>query len=476
MQTDFLVVGAGPAGMAAALTAANLGAQVTVIDDQRTPGGQVYRQPPPEFAVGDWLASPAYQPGKDLLKDVNQAGEIRWVSGACVTGLFRPEAEGGSYRVVVTQADRTMEVETKALLLAPGCYDMPVAFPGWNLPGVMSAGGIQVFLKSQQFIPGKQICFAGSHPLQLIVADQVLDAGGSVKELLFLQRPGAAMKLLGTPTTLWHQFGKLKQAADALLRLRRAGVKVSFGASILRAVGQTQLESIEVCPIDRTGRLRAAMSRKIQCDRLAVCFGFLASSELARQVDADCRWDAARGGWIVSHDEWHQSSLAGMYVAGEITGVAGAEVAQAEGHLAAMGWALNSRRVSSQVAHQAAASSRRSLARLRRFAQVLSDISAPGDLLLRQLLGDDVMLCKCEEVTAGEFRAALRAHKHVQTASAAKLLTRTGMGLCQGRYCQHMVRRLLAQGGSGGEAVGGFSARFPAKPIRIDQLTGTDKR
>lgn len=477
VQTEFAIVGAGPAGMAAALTAAKLGVDVTIIDEQRTPGGQVYRQPPPEFDVADWLSSKAYRPGKALLAQAGSAPKIRWLMAGSVTGVFKPDTEGGPYTLVVSRPDGVIDVQAGGVLLAPGCFDMPVAFPGWNLPGVMSAGGIQVFMKSQQYIPGQEICFVGSHPLQLIVADQVLEAGGQVKEVLFLQRQSDAARLFWSPNIVLRHFGKLRQAGSALLRLRRAGVKVRFGQTIVRAEGQEQLEKIIVGAVNQAGLLQSGGQREIQCDRVGVCFGFIAASELARQAGADGQWRPTRGGWIATHDPWMQSSLRGMFVAGEITGIGGAEVAEEEGRLAALGWALHSGRLTDTEAHRKAVSTRSRLRALQQFADFLSETSAPDDPFFEQLLDDQVTLCKCEEVTVGEVRAALADHTHLHSANAAKLFTRAGMGLCQGRYCEHAVRRLLGKLSPLGFGAGGFNARFPAKPARIDHLVrGVKKR
>lgn len=456
--------------MAAALTAAKLGVEVTVIDEQRTPGGQIYRQPPPEFEVADWLSSSAYRAGKALLNEVGSARGIHWLSQASVRGLFKPETDGGRYRLAVSSPNGAEFIEASGVLLAPGCFDMPVAFPGWNLPGVMSAGGIQVFLKSQQFVPGREICFVGSHPLMLIVAEQVIAAGGRVKEVLFFQRASSALRLLGNPGLVFRHFDKLQQAAAAMRRLRTAGVRVCFGQAIVQAEGDDQLDKIVVGEVDHNGLIRSESRREIHCDRVGICYGFIASSELARQAGAKGEWDPDRGGWIAAHDPWMQSSLPGLYVAGEITGIGGAEVAEQEGRLAALGWAVQAGKISPAHAEEKSGSIRQRLQGLRQFANLLSVLSAPGQRFLGQLLDDQVTLCKCEEVTVGEFKAALNEHAHLQTANAAKLMTRAGMGLCQGRYCEHAVRRLLSEARPQGIEVGGFNARFPAKPTRINDL------
>ena len=206
---------------------------------------------------------------------------------------------------------------------------------------------------------------------------------------------------------------------------------------------------------------------EIECDRLGVCFSFLASSELARQSGADCIWDAARGGWIVSHNEWMCSSVPGIYVAGEITGVAGAEVAAEEGRLAGIGVAAALGKISASRAREISRAPRRQLQRLNRFAGMLSELSWPGMALLDQLMSEPATLCKCEEVTVGAFLNMLQENPHIATASSAKLLSRAGMGLCQGRYCHYALTRLMARHlGVPEREIGDFTSRFPAKPSK----------
>jgi hypothetical protein len=189
----------------------------------------------------------------------------------------------------------------------------------------------------------------------------------------------------------------------------------------------------------------------------------------------ECAWDTKRGGWIARHDDWMCSSVPGLYVAGEITGIAGADVAADEGRLAAVGCALALGRIPVQRAMDLARPLRGRLRRLNRFAGMLSALSWPGAMLFEQLAGESATLCKCEEVTVGEFLHVLQQNPQVATANAAKLISRAGMGLCQGRYCQYAVTRLMAGRLNLPESeVGSFTARFPAKPIEIDDRIGSD--
>jgi len=483
MQTELAIVGAGPAGMAATEVAADHGVQVTVIDEQATAGGQFLRQPPTQFEVSDWLGGRAYRDGKNLLNRVSNKQGPRWIMQSTVAGILRTDVEdaGQKFTLVLDRSSRDEEsgndaseprlLSADAVLIAPGCFDLPVIFPGWNLPGVMATGGIQAFIKSQQFVPGERFLFAGSHPLQLVVADQIVQAGGKVAGVLFAQSRKRALALLGNPSVMLRNVDKLGQTAAILRRLRQARVPVKFNQTVLRANGQDCLQSVTTVPIGADGSFLSGAARDIECDRLGTCFGFLTSSELARQAGVDCTWDASRGGWVARHDDGMLSSVPGIYVAGEITGVAGSDAASLEGQLAAFDCAAKLGKISLQQADELSALPRRQLRQRNRFARLLGRLAWPDVSLFDQLMSDSVTLCKCEELTVGDLLNLLRQNPDISTGSSAKLLSRVGMGLCQGRYCHFSLTRLMAGHlGVPESKVGGFTARFPAKPVAIDRL------
>lgn len=472
MKTELAIIGAGPAGLAAAVAAADFGIEVTLIDEQARAGGQIYRQPPASFDVPNWLSDRVYRSGKALLAEAAERSAIQWLMGTSVLGVLPPaDPRSRGQTLALHQGAGLAEIEAEQLLLAPGCFDMPVMFPGWTLPGVMATGGIQVAVKSQQLIPGERFVLAGTHPLQLIVADQLTRAGAEVAEVIFPQRLVRLLKVLEQPVTVLRHAGKFLFSAAALSRLRAAGVPVRFGEVVVRAGGDGVLERVEVAALQRNGTINRTDTREIRCDRLGVCFSFLVSSELARQRGARCVWSPSAGGWIARHNEWMRSSVEDMFVAGEITGVAGAEVAAEEGRLAAIGIALARQRIDARQAAVAARPVRRRLGQLGKFAALLRDVAYPGSELLAQLASDDSLLCKCEEVTVSSFRKALAENPHVVTANAAKLLTRVGMGYCQGRYCGYAATLEMARERAVPAAsVGPFTARFPAKPVRIKDL------
>lgn len=466
VRTDLAIVGAGPAGLAAARVAAAHGLAVTVIDEQPRAGGQILRQPPASFRVDRWLADRIYRPQQSLLRQCADLEGVRWLHATTVLGI---ETARGCITLSLATADGVGELQAERLLLATGCHDMPVTFPGSTLPGVMATGGIQAFVKSQQVVPGERFVFSGSHPLQLIVADQILQAGGEVAAVLFSQPRSLFWRLLRHSPALLRHPAKLLYFTRACARLLRRGVAIRFGRVVSSAQGEGHLQRVEVADSDtRQG------CDSFDCDRLGIGFGFLSNSQLASQAGLQCHWSDSAGGWLARVDEWMRGSIPGIYVAGELTGIGGADVSQREGEIAGLAAAMDAGVLAPGLAAERARPARRALRPLYRFAHILSTLSAPGAPLLRALMTSESTLCKCEEVSVGAVHALLDENPFIADLNALKLQSRCGMGLCQGRYCQYQLRTLL---GSRRPDLatddGGFQARFPVKPVSIGALATT---
>lgn len=470
---DVAIVGAGPAGLAAAALLREHDVRVVVIDEQLRAGGQILRQPPAGFRVEHWLPGRLYDRVKQVLRAGGDRTDIDWRFGTTVLGLTRSasfrtqDGCAAPHRLWIHDASGSGVLEAAAVLVAAGCYERPLAFPGWTLPGVMGAGAIQAFVKSQQFVPGERFVLAGSHPLQLVVADQLLRAGAQVAAVVFTQQPARAGALLRYPLALIQQPQQMLTTAGILVRLRRAGVAVKFGATIVRADGGDSVSSATLAPL-RGGVVDGSRLQVLECDRIGVCHGFIAASELARQAGANVRWGEYEGGWLIEHDAWFESSVANLFVAGEVTSVTGADAALEKGRIAAVGMLRALGRVGESEAHRLAAAPRRRLRRLLRFARMLHDLSRPPEGLEQQVVTDESFVCRCESITRAYFDAQMRENPHIASADAAKLLTRAGMGMCQGRLCGDNVARLVALArGLPQCEVGPLHARMPIKPLLL---------
>jgi thioredoxin reductase len=480
-EVDVAVVGAGPAGLAAALTLREHGASVLLVDEQARLGGQIYRQPPAGFEVAHWLEGKAYAPGRELLAAAGGLEGVDWRSATTAWGVFGLQAGLDSYAlagapeqglVLGLSGPAGVEyIRPTRLLIAPGAYDLPVAFPGWTLPGVMAAGGVQAFVKSQKLLPGNRFVLAGGHPLLLVVADQLRAAGANVAAVAFAQsRPGVGEALRTLPR-LGRHVVRLADAAGPAARLRRAGVPLLFSHVISRAEGTEQVERVTLAAVDDDWQPRAGRELTFACDTLAVGYGFVPSSELARQAGCAYRFDGPAGGFVVTCDASMRSSLEAVFVAGEIVGIAGANQAIEEGRLAAIGIVGDLGRLPGGAVSRLQHEARRRLDALAPFSAVVRERFAPRYDALARLADDDTIVCRCEEVTAGELRTSLGEYPHLGTADAVKLFTRTGMGPCQGRFCMLTVAHMVASAREiPVEVVGPYAARPPVKPVGIAAL------
>ena len=464
-MVDLAIVGAGPAGMAAALEVADAGFSVLVVDEQASAGGQIFRRPPTEWGIRHGNYRP-YPWARDLIERFEDHPRIETIFRATAFGVLLDEPEAGSRkRLAVHTKKGGRLVAARRLLIATGAHDMPVAFPGWTLPGVMTAGAVQSLLKSQKLLARQRLVLAGSHPILLILAAQLLDAGAEIIEIAFARGVPRFNEISAALPAMPGHMALFMETARALRKIMTHGVRLSRNTIVTKADGDETLTGVHLQKVASDWTLEGE-ARTIATDALALGYGFHPSTELARQAGCDLHWDSAAGGWLVRHDNAFRTSVEGIFVAGEPTGVAGAESAWAEGRVAGHAIAA-SMGVNACAARQR--ESARMLARARRFSRVVQSMFAPQRPGLAALsYPDDTVVCRCELVRSKQFEAMLTRNPFIQSASAAKLECRSGMGPCQGRYCEATVAaRIALARGTPIEASGRFSAHLPVKPVPL---------
>lgn len=470
MIRDLIVVGAGPAGMSAALTAAEHGLDVEVVDEQARAGGQIFRQPPEAFAGSALKPTAGYEWANGLIERFESDTSIPRRFGSTVIGALRGD-DGGLQVAVNHPAGGTEVIPTRRLLIATGAYDLPVAFPGWTLPGVMMAGAAQTLVKSQRLVPTGELVLAGAHPLLLVVADLLVSNGATVTEVAFAQGIPSPARMLASLGAVPGHVRMLGEAAQIVARLRRRGVRLSTRTVVTAARGSTSVESVELERV-RGDWTRTGNSRTVEAAHLILGYGFSPSSELARQLGCELHYDSPAGGWTVVHDTEGRTSEPDVFVAGEPTGVAGADQSRAEGVRAALGVA---RSVGKDVPERVLDRAQVGLRHARRFSRVVQQVFAPNRAGLGALATPATTVCRCELVTRGDIDDYLAGSPFVSDVNAVKLSCRTGMGPCQGRYCEGTVAAVLssARHGSIGHS-GRFSAHLPVKPVPVADLQRLD--
>jgi NADPH-dependent 2,4-dienoyl-CoA reductase/sulfur reductase-like enzyme len=431
------VIGAGPAGLAATLAAANLGVRVTLVDSAAEAGGQFYRQPAaelrarrPQVLHHQWRT---WERLRGALETHVEAGTVRHLTDHHVwLAERRPTGGAGGLTVhalLGPEQREPVEVRADAVVLATGGYEKVLPFPGWTLPGVITVGGAQAMLKGTLAVPGRTAVVAGTGPLLLPVATGLAEAGVEVAALVESAGPKAFLR---HSRALAAQPGKVAEGARYAARLLRCRTRTLVHHTVVAAHGTERLEAVTVAALDAAGRVRPGTERRIPCDTLAVGHGMLPHTDLAETLG--CRLD----GLNVHVDDEQRTDVPGVWAAGEATGIGGAALSLAEGHIA--GRSAAARLHGTAPDPHAWATAARTRTRLRDFSAALDAVYTPPAHWSEQV-ADDTVVCRCEEVTGGVIREAVT-DLGAGDLRTVKLLTRAGMGWCQGRMCGPAVAGL----------------------------------
>lgn len=446
-EVALLVLGAGPAGLAAAAEARARGLDVLLLDENSAPGGQVHR------GVGGFYRPSADAPG------AAQAGE-----GLALIAAVR--ASGAEMRFGATlwaiEDDLTVswseggtahQARAGGVILCPGATERALPIPGWTLPGVMGVGAAQILLKTAGLVPEGRAWMAGQGPLLWLYAAQLLAKGGKLAGILDLSPVGAWRR------AAWHlpmaltKPGPLLQGLGWMRRVR-AAVPV-IRAREVEALGDGRLQGLRF-----DGREEVA-------DLLLLHDGVVPNTQVTRALQGCAHvWDPAQACFRPVLDEWGNASLPGVMVAGDGGGIGGARAAALSGRIAAIEAA---RALGRLTAEQRDAAAGRLMLRRRSELAPRAFLDALFPPLGADRVADGTVVCRCEEVTAGGVRAAVSLG--AQGPNQLKAFLRAGMGPCQGRVCGPVVHALVASSrGVDPAALPPLRTRFPVKPVTVAEL------
>lgn len=447
-EYDVAIVGAGPAGLAAACAALAEGANVVVIDSAEQPGGQFWRHRSEAAGVaddgalhhgwGEYLDLRAgFDRGIAAGRLVHHSATTAWMTRAEADGrftVFLAPAHGAG-------ASQTPSVRAVRLVLATGGYDRQLPVPGWDLPGVMAAGGIQGFVKQNGMLPGRRFVIAGTGPFLLPVAANILQSGGDVAAVCesaslagWLPR---AHRAAGVPA-------KAVEGAGYAWTFLRHRVPYRVRTVITEILGDGRVEAVRIARVRGDGSEAPGSARIIEdVDGVGLGWGFTPQLELAVQLGAATRQDVD-GSLVAVVDAGQRSSVPGLLLAGELTGVGGAVLAVLEGRVAGRVAGSEARAHAAGMgagprAHAAAATpgELRAIGRQRAFAEAMH-LAHPVPEGWAERTRDDTIVCRCEDVRVGAVRETSRSLAGADTRTQ-KGITRAGMGWCQGRVCGFAV-------------------------------------
>ena len=304
------------------------------------------------------------------------SSSVRILNDALVWGAF-PAEDGSGWEIALHGADVPARLIARTLILATGAYDRPIPFPGWTLPGVMTAGGVQSFLKTQRLPPGRRFLLAGTGPLQIAVAAGLVQAesGGGRHpggDEAALARSCAMQQPCGDNGTVWRKAGTTGG------RYSRLACPLRMGWAVVEARGNGQVEEAVICRVDDTGQPVPGSSETVAVDTIAIGYGLIPSTELSRLLGCVHEFRPEQGGTVPRRDAEMQTSLPGVYAAGDGAGIGGAELAQIEGRIAAFAAARRLGKLSETAARHAIDREQPGLARQQRFARMLGDVVHAG--------------------------------------------------------------------------------------------------
>jgi len=452
LSPDVLIIGAGPAGMSVAAKLGNAGKEVLLIDERKASGGQYFKQPANDFSVSEEKLDSQYRKGKALIRKFEKSG-AKSLFNLKIWGVFGPEKFLGydnTNRYVITP---------KHVVIATGAFERGLVFPGWTLPGVLTTGAGQSLLRSYQVSAGNRVAIAGNGPLNLQLAAELIRAGVDVAAiaesaklftlknfilggLLFLRSPKLALTGVGY-----------------LLTIAKAKTKILPGHVVARVDGSESVDSVRFNKLDKSS------AKSFEIDAITIGYGFIPSNEIARALgcdhEVDTRWKYLGAKKTLSGS----TNIRNVWIAGDGSGINGAQVAQSSGTLLA-------------YALLAQEGIRKSIPD--RFANLISYIQLRNQLgfqkvlwrifkapvFIDELAEEETVVCRCLSISYSQIKSGIS--EDTLSAGASKRISRVGMGRCQGRYCSPVIQKLISENsGLEMDERSGFAPQMPIKPVEI---------
>lgn len=448
---DVLIIGAGPAGASAAIKLANAGKSVVIVDERHEPGGQYFKQ---KIAAVEHSGADdrQYRDGRKLLERLRNS-PTRILSSTTVWGAFRDDS--GQLEIGATTATRSYSIYPDRLIVASGACESVPPFPGWTLPGVMTTGAAQSLLRAYRVAPGQRVLIAGNGPLNLQLACELIRSGINVIAVAESAQAPLPRNVVASISAFFASPALCLQGLGYLRTLHKSRVPIFYGHQIYRAEGADAVQSATIAALDPGGNPAEESAKTYDVD--TVCLGYrqISSAEILQALGCKQVSDGSENP-AVGRDDAGETSVPGVFAIGDGATPRGAQVAIAEGNLLA----------DAILGLKPSRGDIRRLARHRRFQRNLwSMFEAPEPAVTQA----DVIVCRCEAVGTHSLRRLLQ--MGVRDIGSLKRLSRAGMGLCQGRYCQKTIRALMRETDAPKSApYATFAAQNPVKPVTIENI------
>jgi NADPH-dependent 2,4-dienoyl-CoA reductase/sulfur reductase-like enzyme len=451
---DLVIIGAGPAGMAAASSASEYGLKVAILDEQASLGGQIYRSLSRSTLVDESILGPDYYQGRALIKQAQKA-KFDYLPNSTVWSI------SSDLIINLTCQQQGRQIKTKKLIIATGAQERPTPFPGWTLPCVMTCGSAQILLKSSGLTPPGPLVLAGSGPLLLLIAAQLKRAGVEIKAILDTTPKGRYIAALPFLPKALKNLPLLLKGLSLIAEIKRSNIPVYKQVSHLSATSASQEG------VDKVTFKQGEKEISLSCRTLLTHQGVVPNVQLTRALQLDHHWHDLQECWHPSLDKWGQSSHPDIFIAGDSAGIAGAKSAAYLGELSALKIAKTLNKVPSDTFEKRTSNTMKKLIKESAIRPFLDTLYRPAKSFL--IPSDDTIVCRCEEVNAKEIRDTVA--NGCQGPNQSKAFSRAGMGPCQGRLCGLTVANVIAdERNIAVDDVGYYQVRSPIKPITLSEL------
>jgi glycine/D-amino acid oxidase-like deaminating enzyme len=410
-----------------------------------------------------------YAAGRALIDEVEASPAVVLLRTSVVD--LEPDRDGpdgdGWVAMAQTEGEHVVPIRARRVIVAAGAHDRPVVFPGWTLPGVITAGGLQTLAKTQSFIPGERIVFAGSGPVALAFPAQLAGYGANIVAALEAGPAPSPGDLTRIATAAPGNVGLLLDAARYQAALLRHRIPLKYRRMVVRAEGDGRVERVVHARVDADWQVVPGTELTVDADVLCIGYGFSPSAELLHLIGCGFDDDEDLGGSIVRRDEWCRTDVPGVYAAGDGTGVEGSAVAADEGRIAAVAVALDAGILTEAAVTRKTNALQWRLSRRRALTRSTNRMYRVGSGVFG-LATPETTVCRCEGVAAAAVQGAVETAPEV---SAVKALTRAGMGPCQGRMCgRHIASMIAAERGVSIADVAPATPRMPVRPTPISAI------
>ena len=454
---DMVIVGAGPGGLAAAVTADKLGLSTLVVDEQPEPGGQLYRSIERSLPENADTLGKDYLAGKQLVESFRASG-VTYLPNNSVWNI------DNLFNVDLISAGVPLRVRGHQILFSVGAVERPVPIPNWTLPGVMGAAAADILFKSADMVPEGPVVLAGSGPLLLLTACHLVDNGVEISAMVETVGLKDYFKAIPHLPGALCRSRYLLKGLQMRLKVKRACVPLYIGCRDLAVLGKKQAEGLAFTCRGKQQKLAAAT--------VLLHEGVVPNLRFSQLLNCEHEWYDPQRYWRPVVDRWGRTSVPGVSVAGDAGGINGGPVAEIAGHLAAIDTAYNLEVFTEAERDRLAQPYLKNAHREKLIRPFIDHVFPPS----RQVLvppDDATLVCRCEELTAGQIRDAIA--KGARHPAQVKGQTRAGMGPCQGRMCGATITEIIAESCALDiTQVGTLRVRPPLQPLSIEQLANLE--